>query len=70
MKYYPQVGDRGSGSAVREEFADGSAVITYANGTMLILESRLSKACVVQEGRAVNYNDPPPPPPAAGDQST
>lgn len=53
----------GNAEASREEFADGSALVTYPDGSVLILESELAKAAVMGEGRPVNYNDPPPPPP-------
>ena len=49
----------------REEFADGSALLTYSDGSQLILESNLAKQAVAREGRAVNYNEPPPAPPAS-----
>ena len=47
----------------REQFRDGSALVTYEDGSMLIVESNLAKDAVLREGRSVNYNDPPPPPP-------
>jgi hypothetical protein len=47
---------------MREQFADGSALITYPDGTVMILETALSKQAVLRARRAVNYNDPPPPP--------
>ena len=50
--------------AKREEFPDGSALVTYADGGMLIVETDLSREAVLQDSRSVNYNDPPPPPPA------
>ncbi len=46
----------------REEFADGSALVTYKDGSQLILESNLAKGVPLREGRAANYNEPPPPP--------
>ena len=46
----------------REQFPDGSALVTYQDGSMLILESNLAKDAVLRETRPVNYNDPPPPP--------
>ena len=49
--------------AKREEFADGSALVTYADGGMLIVETDLCRDAVLQDSRAVSYNDPPPPPP-------
>ena len=48
----------------RENFPDGSAIVTYPNGGMLILESALAKPGVLCEGRPVDYNDPAPPLPA------
>jgi hypothetical protein len=48
----------------REQFRDGSALVTYQDGSMLILESNLAKDAVLREARPVNYNDPPPPPSA------
>lgn len=44
----------------REEFADGSALVTYADGSQLILESRLARQAVIREERSSSYNDPPP----------
>ena len=52
--------------AKREDFPDGSALVTYADGGMLILESDLAREAVLQESRSVNYSDPPPPPAGAG----
>lgn len=46
--------------ATREDFADGSAVVTYPDGSMLIVETKLAKVSALREGRPVNYNDPPP----------
>jgi hypothetical protein len=51
--------------ACREQFADGSAVVTYPDGSMLILESDLARESVLQEGRPVSYNKLPPPPAGA-----
>jgi hypothetical protein len=52
----------------REEFADGSAIVTYRNGTMVILESNLAKltALSVREGQSVSYNEPAPKPKKTG----
>jgi hypothetical protein len=47
----------------REQFRDGSALVTYEDGSMLILESNLAKEAVGREAGPVNYNDPPPLPP-------
>lgn len=46
----------------REEFLDGSALVTYPDGSQLILESSLARVSILGERRAVNYGDPPPPP--------
>ena len=46
----------------REEFSDGSGIVTYADGSALIIETKLAKTSVLREGRPVNYNDPPPAP--------
>jgi hypothetical protein len=46
----------------REEFPDGSALVTYQDGSVLILESKLAKGCALREGRRANYNDPAPSP--------
>ncbi len=48
--------------AQREEFPDGSAIVTYVDGSMLIVESKSAKATVLSESRSVTYDDPPPPP--------
>jgi hypothetical protein len=52
--------------AKRELFADGSALITYADGSMLIIESDLAKHSALKEethGKSeINYADSPPPP--------
>jgi len=45
----------------REEFPDGSALVTYPDGSVLILESELAKVSGLRDGSPVNYNDPPPP---------
>jgi hypothetical protein len=47
----------------REEFRDGSAVLTYPDGSVAIIESRLAKESVLRDTRPVNYNAPAPPPP-------
>jgi hypothetical protein len=47
----------------REEFADGSALVTHHDGSMLIVESKLARESVFRESRPVNYDDPPPPTP-------
>ena len=49
--------------AHREQFADGSTVVTYEDGSMLIVESKLAKHALLGETRSAGYNDPPPRPP-------
>jgi hypothetical protein len=57
------VKDRATTKVVkREDFRDGSAVLTYEDGSMLILESKLAKTMVFQAGRRAHYDKPPPPP--------
>ena len=46
----------------REQFGDGSTLVTYPDGSVVILESDLAKLAVMRAGRPVNYNDAPPPP--------
>jgi len=46
----------------REEFAAGSALVTSADGSMLIVERALAQSGVLREGGPVNYNEPPPRP--------
>ena len=48
----------------REDFADGSSMVTYPDGSFLIIETGLAKHSVLRETRPVNYNDPPPSPPS------
>ena len=48
--------------ARREEFPDGSALVTYQDGSMLIVESKLAKGSALRETRVLSYDDPPPPP--------
>ena len=50
------------GKIKREDFADGSALLTYKDGSQLILETDLAKNQVINENRKVDYNSPPPPP--------
>ena len=47
----------------REQFRDGSALVTYEDGSMLIRESDLAKEAVGQALLPVTHNDPPPPAP-------
>jgi hypothetical protein len=48
----------------REDFADGSAIVTYRNGSVVILESKLAKltAMSLREPGTVNYSEPAPGP--------
>ncbi len=46
----------------REKFPDGSALVTYPDGSVLILESDLAKETALREARPANYNEKPPPP--------
>ncbi len=64
MNRYRQDRSERKAEARREQFADGSALATYRDGSMLILESDLARESLLRESRPVNYNDPPPPPPA------
>ena len=48
--------------AKREEFPDGSPLVTYQDGSMLIVESKLAKGSALRETRVLSYVDPPPPP--------
>ena len=57
--------ENGESEAAREEFPDGSALVTYQDGSRLIVESKLGKESVLRESRPVNYGDPPPPAVAA-----
>lgn len=43
---------------LREQFQDGSALVTNQNGSVLILESNLAKTTTLREGKPVNYNEP------------
>ncbi len=49
--------------AHREEFPDGSSSVTYEDGSMLIVETKLAKHALLGERRSVNYSNPPPAPP-------
>jgi hypothetical protein len=44
----------------REEFLDGSAMLTYPDGSQVILESDLAKSVVGKQGCKTSYNAPPP----------
>ena len=48
---YPQDRSEGNAEASREQFADGSALVTYPNGNVLILESNLARESAVAETR-------------------
>jgi hypothetical protein len=41
----------------RVEFADGSAVVTYPDGSKVILESTLAKSTVLSEGPSIRYRN-------------
>ena len=43
----------------RQRFADGSAVVTYRGGSVLILECALAKPVVLRERGPVIYSNPP-----------
>ena len=45
--------------ATRENFADGSAVVTYPDGSMLIVESKTAQVSALRESRPVSDNAPP-----------
>lgn len=45
---------------IREQFADGSALVTCQDGSVLLLESNLAKVSEFREIHAISYNDPPP----------
>jgi len=60
MSCQPQNRRKARTEASREQFADGSALVTYPDGSMLILESELAREAVFMEGCPVNYNEPPP----------
>jgi hypothetical protein len=44
MSRYPHDRSEGNAEASREQFADGSALVTYPNGSVLFLESNLAEA--------------------------
>ena len=46
----------------REEFPDGSALVTFPDGSMLIEETKLAKSMALRQSRPANYDEPPPPP--------
>ena len=58
MSRYRQQHNQASAKPRRRQFADGSAVMTYPDGSQLILGSALAKSGVLCEGRPVNYNEP------------
>ncbi len=60
MSRYPQQNNQVNVKPKRKRFADGSAVVTYPDGSQLILESALAKSVVLRAGGPVNYNEPPP----------
>jgi hypothetical protein len=58
MDRYPQDHSEGKPEARREEFADGSALVTYRDDGMSILESALAKTALFGEAGLGNYNEP------------
>ena len=57
MSRYPHDPSQGNAEASREQFADGSALVTCPNGSQLILESALAKSAVLCEGsREISTN--------------
>ena len=60
MSRYQQQRSEGKTEASREQFAGGSALVTYRDGSVLILETRSAKTAVLREANPVDYNDPPP----------
>jgi hypothetical protein len=61
MSRYPQQHHQANTKPRRKRFADGSALVTYRDGSVLILESKLATESALRESQPVNYNDPPPP---------
>ncbi len=55
MKCPPQAGSDESAGAKREEFADGSALFTFPDGTVAIIESVLAQASELRESGPVTY---------------
>jgi len=47
----------------REDFADGSSLVTYHDGSVLIVESKLARSAALGETHSAHYDEPPPPPP-------
>lgn len=68
MSRYPQESSEGNAEASREQFTDGSALVTYRDGSVLILESNLARESVQRESSPVSYNKPPPPPAVAAEK--
>jgi hypothetical protein len=54
MNRYPQERIEGKAEASRKQFADGSALLTYRDGSVLILESNLAKPSIRVVQR-INY---------------
>ncbi|MGD1090171.1 MAG: hypothetical protein ABR955_15815 [Verrucomicrobiota bacterium] len=59
MSRYPQQYNQANMKPRRKRFADGSAVVTYPDGSRLILESALAKSAVLCEGGPVSYSQSP-----------
>ena len=57
MSRYPQQHHQANAKPRRKRFADGSALVTYRHGSVLILESKLAKESALRESQPVNYND-------------
>jgi hypothetical protein len=50
--------DKGAESKPRrQQFADGSAIVTYPDGTRAILESSLAKPVALHQEKPVNYRN-------------
>ena len=55
MKRYSQGQGYAKAKPRRKQFADGSAIITYPDGTRAILECSLAKPAALHQENAVNY---------------
>ncbi len=55
MKRYSQRHCGAKAKPRRKQFADGSAIITYPDGTRAILESSLAKPAALHQENPVNY---------------
>ena len=56
MSLGPPERSAGIAEPSREKFADGSALVTYADGSVLIAERAFARVAVFHESRLVNYN--------------